>query len=117
MTILIVGASGFLGTELVRQAVLAGHTTAGTYASRPGSAPEATWHALDLRDADNIEAVVAETRLTDDVRCPVHVSDLAAALLGLATADTTGIQHLGGAEAVSRYVPCQVHLFRFCGVL
>ncbi|GAA2643936.1 sugar nucleotide-binding protein [Streptomyces spororaveus] len=217
MTILIVGASGFLGTELVRQAVLSGHTTAGTYATRPGTVPEATWHALDLRDADNIEAVVAETRprviinassggarwtvtaegpvrlamaaaktgsrmiqvssdavfsgsaavpydesslpdpvtpygaakaaaetgvllvhpdavvartsliigdgqseheravhglvagtregvlFTDDVRCPVHVSDLAAALLELATADTTGVHHLGGAEALSRY--------------
>ncbi|MFI5867581.1 SDR family oxidoreductase [Streptomyces sp. NPDC051546] len=217
MTILIVGASGFLGSELVRQAVLSGHTTAGTYATRPESVPEATWHALDLRDADNIEAVVAETSprvvinassggarwtvtaegpvrlamaaanagcrmiqvssdavfsgaghvpydesflpdpitpygaakaaaetgvllvhpdavvartsliigdgqseheravhglvagtregvlFTDDVRCPVHVSDLAAALLELATADTTGIHHLGGAEALSRH--------------
>ncbi|MFZ3491823.1 SDR family oxidoreductase [Streptomyces sp. 5.8] len=217
MTILIVGASGFLGTELVRQAVLSGRTTAGTYATTPGTVPEATWHALDLSDADSMEAVVAETRprviinassggarwpvtaegpvrlamaaakagsrmiqvssdavfsgaaavpydesrlpdpitpygaakaaaetgvllvhpnavvartsliigdgqsehertvhglvagtregvlFTDDVRCPVHVSDLAAALLELATADTTGIHHLGGAEAVSRH--------------
>lgn len=39
MTLLIVGGSGFLGTELVRQAVSVGRTTAATYTTRPGSAP------------------------------------------------------------------------------
>ncbi|BDM69717.1 hypothetical protein HEK616_32040 [Streptomyces nigrescens] len=40
---------------------------------------------------------------TDDIRCPVHVADLAAALLELASHDTSGIHHLGGADAVSRH--------------
>jgi dTDP-4-dehydrorhamnose reductase len=40
---------------------------------------------------------------TDDVRCPVHVDDLAAALLELAAATTAGVHHLAGADAVSRY--------------
>lgn len=40
---------------------------------------------------------------TDEVRCPVHVDDLAAALLELAAAPHPGISHLGGADAVSRY--------------
>ncbi|GIH65351.1 sugar nucleotide-binding protein [Microbispora siamensis] len=40
---------------------------------------------------------------TDDVRCPVHVRDLAAALLELAASDRTGIHHVAGADAVSRY--------------
>jgi dTDP-4-dehydrorhamnose reductase len=41
---------------------------------------------------------------TDDVRCPVHVRDLAAALLELAnSADRAGIHHVAGADAVSRY--------------
>ena len=40
---------------------------------------------------------------TDDIRCPVHVSDLAAALLELAATDHTGIQHVAGAEAINRY--------------
>ncbi|MEW1845819.1 sugar nucleotide-binding protein [Nonomuraea angiospora] len=41
---------------------------------------------------------------TDDVRCPVHVRDLAAALLELANSeDRAGIHHVAGADAVSRY--------------
>ncbi|MFD8545531.1 SDR family oxidoreductase [Streptomyces sp. NPDC059649] len=216
MRVLIVGGSGFLGSELVRQAVAAGHTTAATYATRPGHPREVAWHALDLRDPGRIdavmdgvgphlivntssgkadwavtaegpvrlamasarygsrlvhvssdavfsgtrvhydeschpdpvtpygaakaaaetgvllvhpEAVVARTSLiigdgqsvheravhelaagtrdgalfTDDIRCPVHVADLAAALLELASCDTSGIHHLAGAEAVSRH--------------
>ncbi|MFJ9776736.1 SDR family oxidoreductase [Kitasatospora sp. NPDC101157] len=216
MTILIVGGSGFLGTELVRQAVAAGHATAATFATRPGTTPEVPWHALDLRDFDRVEAVMATvqprvvvnatsggpdwavtaegpvrlamtaakhgTRLvhvssdavfsgtrihydesclpdpltpygaakaaaetgvrlvnpgavvartsliigdrrsehvravhdlaagtrtgvlfTDDIRCPVHVADLAAALLELASSDLSGVHHLAGTDAVSRY--------------
>lgn len=40
---------------------------------------------------------------TDDVRCPVHVEDLAAALLELAASDAAGVRHLAGADAVSRH--------------
>ncbi|MET8272987.1 sugar nucleotide-binding protein [Streptomyces sp. NPDC005096] len=216
MTVLIVGGSGFLGAELVRQAAVAGHTTAAAYATKPGSTREVTWHALDLRDPGSVEAVVAEvsprvvvnassggadwavtaegpvrlamaaaksgsrlihvssdavfsgTRVhydesclpdpvtpygaakaaaetgvllvhpdavvartsliigdgksvheravhelaagtragvlfTDDIRCPVHVADLAAALMELASGDASGIHHLGGNEALSRH--------------
>ncbi|CAL9672324.1 hypothetical protein SUDANB176_07493 (plasmid) [Streptomyces sp. enrichment culture] len=49
----------------------------------------------------------ADTRdgalFTDDIRCPVHVADLAAALLELASQDTADIHHLAGADAVSRH--------------
>ncbi|WP_043627937.1 SDR family oxidoreductase [Nonomuraea candida] len=40
---------------------------------------------------------------TDDVRCPVHVSDLAAALLEVAARGLPGVLHAAGADAVSRY--------------
>ncbi|MEU7636459.1 MULTISPECIES: SDR family oxidoreductase [unclassified Streptomyces] len=216
MTVLIVGGSGFLGTELVRQAGAAGHATAATFATRPGKASHVTWHALDLRDPDHVgaalaevkprvvvnatsgnadwavtaegpvrlamaaaqygsrlihvssdavfsgarvhydesclpdpltpygaakaaaetgirlvypDAVIARTSLiigdqrsahvravhdlaagtrsgvlfTDDIRCPVHVGDLAAALLELAFCDARGVHHLAGADAVSRH--------------
>jgi dTDP-4-dehydrorhamnose reductase len=38
----------------------------------------------------------------DEIRCPVQVADLAAALLELAELDVTGALHVAGADAVSR---------------
>jgi dTDP-4-dehydrorhamnose reductase len=43
------------------------------------------------------------TLFTDDVRCPVHVVDLAAALIELAASEHRGVHHVAGADAVSRY--------------
>lgn len=40
---------------------------------------------------------------TDDVKTPVHVADLAAALLELCASDVAGVLHVAGADAVSRY--------------
>lgn len=216
MTVLIVGGSGFLGAELVRQARAAGCTTAATYATRPGDAAPTTWYPLDLRNPDRVEAVIAEVNprliinassggadwaitaqgplhlamaaaahgirmvhlssdavfsgarvhydetalpdpltpygaakaaaetgvltvhpktavartsliighgssaherlvhrlaagtcdgalFTDDIRCPVHVTDLAAALLDIAADTTHGVHHLAGPDALSRH--------------
>ena len=59
--VLIVGGSGFLGTELVRRATAAGWETAATYcSSRPGAAPGVTWHRLDLRDPARVDEVMTE---------------------------------------------------------
>ncbi|MFJ3173848.1 SDR family oxidoreductase [Streptomyces roseus] len=216
MTTLIIGGSGFLGTELVRQANAAGHTTVATFATRPGDPALAAWYPLDLRDPAALDALLAEVRpnlvlnassggadwsvtaqgpirlaiaavkhrsrlihvssdavfsgtrvhydesclpdpvtpygaakaaaetgvlavnpkaavartsliigygrseheklvhdlaagtrdgalFTDDIRCPVHVADLAAALLELAASDAAGIHHIAGPDAVSRH--------------
>jgi dTDP-4-dehydrorhamnose reductase len=40
---------------------------------------------------------------TDDIRCPVHVGDLASGLLELAASSHRGVHHLAGADAISRY--------------
>jgi dTDP-4-dehydrorhamnose reductase len=40
---------------------------------------------------------------TDNVRCPVHADDLAAALLELAAGSDAGVCHVAGPDAVSRY--------------
>jgi len=40
---------------------------------------------------------------TDEVRCPVHVADLAAALLELAAGPHAGVCHVAGPDAVSRH--------------
>jgi dTDP-4-dehydrorhamnose reductase len=42
------------------------------------------------------------TFYTDEIRSPVHVGDLASALLELAELDVTGPLHVAGADAVSR---------------
>lgn len=216
MTVLIVGGSGFLGAELVRQGRSAGWETAATFHSRPGKGAEVSWHRLDLRNPVSLQevldavspravinassggaewevtaeggmrlaqaaaqrgirlvhvssdavfsgrsdglynetclpdpvtpygaakataetavrllgtgTVVARTSLiigdgqsehehlvhalaagtregalfTDDVRCPVHVGDLAAALWELTLSDTAGVFHLAGPDAIAR---------------
>ena len=40
---------------------------------------------------------------SDELRSPVQVGDLAAALLALAKSDATGVLHVAGADGVSRY--------------
>ncbi|MEU3073464.1 SDR family oxidoreductase [Streptomyces laurentii] len=50
MTALIVGGSGFLGAELVRQATAGGRDVAATFNSRPCDRPGVSWHHVDLRD-------------------------------------------------------------------
>ncbi|TWF82332.1 dTDP-4-dehydrorhamnose reductase [Pseudonocardia hierapolitana] len=216
MRVLVVGGSGFLGREVARQSLAAGHQVAATYLTRPADLAGTTWHAVDIRDRRRVAdlvteiepdlvvnaafqkadwtssadgaahvaiaaasmaarlvhvssdavfsgaairydetslpdpttpygaakaaaetaikaisptAVIARTSLiigdggsvherrvhalatgritdvlfTDDVRCPVHVADLAAALLELAASDHAGIHHIAGTDAVSRH--------------
>ena len=68
--------------------------------------------SLIIGDGDSpheklVHALAAGTRpgvlFTDDVKCPVHVTDLAAALLELAAAPRSGVRHVAGPDAVSRY--------------
>ena len=40
---------------------------------------------------------------TDDVKCPVHVDDLADALLEIADSELTGVFHCAGPDALSRH--------------
>lgn len=46
---------------------------------------------------------VSGALFTDEVRCPVHVADLASALLELAASPYAGIHHVAGTDAISRY--------------
>ncbi len=54
-----------------------------------------------------VHALAAGTRdgalFTDDVRCPVHVGDLTAALRELTLSDTAGVFHLVGPDAITRH--------------
>jgi dTDP-4-dehydrorhamnose reductase len=215
--ILVVGGSGYLGSELVRQAVRAGDEVVATYLSRPSGGGDAQWHQLDIREPGQARAVISSVRpdvvinaayryddwrstavgaagiavaaaglgshlvhvssdavfsgasptaydesalpdpvmpygaakaaaetavaavdprativrtslitgdgrsapeslvhelaagtregvlFTDDIRCPVHVADLAAALLELAALRSAGLHHVAGPDAISRH--------------
>ncbi len=216
MNILIAGGSGFLGRELARQALAAGHAATATFATRAGGIPGANWLRMDLRQSEDVTRALGETRpdavinaayrqadwattadgairlamaavqfgsrlvqvssdavfsgadvrydesatpdpitpygaakaaaetairlfapaaviartsliigdggsghegfthdlaagrrngvlFTDDFRCPVHVADLARAILELTVSDHAGVCHLAGADAVSRH--------------
>ncbi|MGA5822049.1 SDR family oxidoreductase [Kitasatospora sp. NPDC094028] len=61
-----------------------------------GSPHEAFIHDLAAGRRDGV-------LFTDDVRCPVHVADLARALLELGASDRSGIHHLAGPDALSRH--------------
>jgi dTDP-4-dehydrorhamnose reductase len=58
------------------------------------SRPERLVHAL--------AAGAAGVLFADEIRCPVHADDVAAALLELAASTQTGIRHLAGTDAISR---------------
>lgn len=52
---------------------------------------------------DVIDGRAEATFFTDELRCPIEVGDLAAALLELAELDYSGILHVAGPDVVSRY--------------
>ncbi|MGA4878589.1 SDR family oxidoreductase [Streptomyces lydicamycinicus] len=72
---------------VVRTSLIIGHG---------GSAHECLVHALAAGTHDGV-------LFTDDIRCPVHVDDLASALWELAVSDGAGVFHLAGSDAISRH--------------
>lgn len=61
-----------------------------------GSAHERLVHARATGESTGV-------LFTDEMRCPVHVTDLAAALLELASFEHGGVPHLAGPDALSRH--------------
>jgi dTDP-4-dehydrorhamnose reductase len=59
--------------------------------------PRTLWVVDSIREGRSI------TLFTDEVRCPVWVEQLAAALLEIAAGEHRGAWHLAGAQALSRY--------------
>ncbi len=59
--------------------------------------------AHERRILDVVDGRADLAFFTDELRCPVHVSDLADALLALAGIAHAGPLHLAGADGVSRY--------------
>ena len=59
--------------------------------------PRTVWVVESVRQSQPI------TLFTDEIRCPVWLEQLAAALLELAAGDEGGVWHLAGPQALSRY--------------
>jgi dTDP-4-dehydrorhamnose reductase len=56
----VVGASGYVGRHLARHAAALGDTVTGTFRStRPEDRADVAWRALDVTDADAVDALVA----------------------------------------------------------
>ncbi|MEV0429282.1 sugar nucleotide-binding protein [Micromonospora sp. NPDC050495] len=91
MNLLVVGASGFLGAEVCRQAVAAGHRVAGTYHSAAVAVPGVAPHRLDVTDRAAVRALLTGVRPDAVVSTPYRFDDWAV------TAD--GAAHVASAAA------------------
>jgi dTDP-4-dehydrorhamnose reductase len=79
------------------------------YGWRPTWDRQTRWVVGDLKAGEPVRL------FTDELRCPIWVESLAAALIELATRDDTGVLHVAGAQTLSRY-DFGVRLARFHGV-
>ncbi|SCL24999.1 dTDP-4-dehydrorhamnose reductase [Micromonospora rhizosphaerae] len=75
MTLLVVGASGFLGTEVCRQAVAAGQRVVGTYHSAAVAVPGVAARRLDVTDRSAVRALLTEVRPDAVVATPYRYDD------------------------------------------
>lgn len=79
------------------------------YGWRPQLDRQSRWLIEDARAGRPLRL------FTDELRCPIWVESLAAAVVELAGRETTGVLHVAGAQALSRY-EFGVRLLRFYGV-
>ncbi|MFR9776243.1 SDR family oxidoreductase [Micromonospora sp. MS34] len=75
MTLLVVGASGFVGAEVCRQAVAAGQRVVGTYHSAAVAVPGVAARRLDVTDRAAVRALLAEVRPDAVVSTPYRYDD------------------------------------------
>jgi dTDP-4-dehydrorhamnose reductase len=105
------GRSKALGEEEVRassaEAVIV--RTSLIYGWRPHIGRQTRWMVEDLSAGKPVRL------FTDVLRCPIWVETLAAAVVELAGMNYTGVLHVAGAQALSRY-EFGVRLLRFHGL-
>jgi dTDP-4-dehydrorhamnose reductase len=78
MRVLIIGASGYLGSEIGRQAAGAGHEVAGTFFS----APRAGLRHLDVRDSEAVARLITDVAPDAVVNAAYSKQDWAATAAG-----------------------------------
>ncbi|RLK22268.1 dTDP-4-dehydrorhamnose reductase [Micromonospora sp. M71_S20] len=98
MTLLVVGASGYLGGEVCRRAVAAGERVVGTYHSGRVEVPGVETRRLDVTDLAAVRALVARVRPEAVVGTPYRYGDWAV------TADGAAHVAYAAAEAGARLV-------------
>ncbi|HEX4816146.1 MAG TPA: sugar nucleotide-binding protein [Nonomuraea sp.] len=81
---LIVGGSGFLGSELVRMCAAAGHEVGATYLTRPGERPGVAWLALDVRSRADVVAAARAFRPEVTINAAYRQADWASTADGAA---------------------------------
>ncbi|MGK5739726.1 SDR family oxidoreductase [Micromonospora sp. URMC 103] len=84
MTVLAVGASGFLGAEVCRRAAAAGERVVGTYRSGPVEVAGVEAQRLDVTDRAAVRALLARVRPTVVVGTPYRYGDWAVTADGAA---------------------------------
>jgi dTDP-4-dehydrorhamnose reductase len=89
--LLVVGGSGLLGREVVRQARAAGAGVAATFHRRPGDSEGVDWQRLDVRSREEVAALVKRVRPATVVNAAFRQADWAT------TAD--GAMHVAAAAA------------------
>jgi dTDP-4-dehydrorhamnose reductase len=75
MTLLVAGASGYLGREVCRRAVATGWLVAGMFLSAPGPVEGVRWHRVDLRDGAAVAELVRWVRPTAVVNAAYRYDD------------------------------------------
>jgi dTDP-4-dehydrorhamnose reductase len=91
VTLLVVGASGFLGAEVCRQAVAAGQRVVGTYHSAAVAVPGVAARRLDVTDRAAVRALLTEVRPAAVVSTPYRYDDW--------TVTADGAAHVASAAA------------------
>ncbi|MFD3683691.1 NAD-dependent epimerase/dehydratase family protein [Nocardiopsis sp. NPDC058631] len=81
MAVLVIGGSGFLGREAVRQSLATGHRVAATYRTRRADTAGAAWSAVDIRDRRQVAELV--TAVQPDVVINAAFRQTAAGAVGL----------------------------------
>ena len=92
MEVLVVGGTGFLGHELVRQARDAGHRVTGTHLTQPGRLSDVRWRVLDLRHSADVRAVMSTVRPEVVINAAYRKSDWATTADGAANVAVAAAQ-------------------------
>lgn len=70
-TLLVTGASGYLGRVVAAQALAAGWQVVGSFRRAPLEQPQISWRPLDVRDPAAVAALVADIRPAALIHCAV----------------------------------------------